>query len=70
MGMYPLETNRGARKLKCQYKVRNTTKKRSARADRAVWEKFVKRRPGIRWDSVVEKVWKDIGGNQEDIYCP
>ena len=22
---------------------------------------------GIRWDSLVEKVWKDIGGNQEEI---
>ena len=24
-------------------------------------------RGGIRWDRVVEKVWKDIGGNQEEI---
>ena len=23
--------------------------------------------PGTRWDSVVEKICKDIGGNQEDI---
>ena len=22
---------------------------------------------GIGWDSVVEKVWKDMGGNQEEI---
>ena len=33
--------------------------------DRAVWQKVTKERAGIRWDSVVEKVWKDRGGNQE-----
>ena len=38
-----------------------------AMADRAVWEKLAKGRAGIRWDSVVEKVWKDIEGNQEEI---
>ena len=36
-------------------------------ADRTVWEKVTKRQAGIRWDSVVEKIWKDIGGNQEEI---
>ena len=38
-------------------------------ANRAVWEKVTKGRAGMRWDSVVEKVWKDIliVGNQEDI---
>ena len=36
-------------------------------ADRAVWEKVTKGRAGIRWDSVVDKVWKDIGGNQQEI---
>ena len=35
--------------------------------DRAVWEKVTKGRAEIRWDSAVEKVWKDIGGNQEEI---
>ena len=34
-------------------------------ADRAVWEKVTKERAGIGWDSVVEKVWKDIGRNQQ-----
>ena len=68
LGMYPLETNRDVRKLKWQYKVRNMPKKRlSVIADRAVWEKVTKGRAGIRWDSVVEKVWKDMGGNQEEI---
>ena len=36
-------------------------------ADRAVWAKVTKGRAGIRWDSVVDKVWKDIGGNQQEI---
>ena len=31
------------------------------------WRKQKKGRAGIRWDSVVEKVWKDIGGNQEEV---
>ena len=42
-------------------------KRLSAIGDIAVWEKVTKGRAGIRWDSVVEKVWKDIGGNQEEI---
>ena len=35
-------------------------------ADRAVWEKVIKGRAGVRWDIIVEKVWNAIGGNQED----
>ena len=42
-------------------------KRLPAIADRAVWEKVTKGRAGTRWDSVVEKVWKDMGGNQEEI---
>ena len=42
-------------------------KRLPAIADRAVWEKGQKGRAGIRWESVVEKVWKDIGGNQREI---
>ena len=41
-----------------------------ATVDRAVWEKVVERRAGLRWDSVAEKVWKDIGGNQEEMMPP
>ena len=41
-------------------------KRLPAIADRAVCEKVTKGRAGIRWGSVVEKVWKDIGGNQEE----
>ena len=36
-------------------------------ANRAVWEKVTKGRAGVRWDNVVEKVWKDTGGKQEEI---
>ena len=32
-----------------------------------MWEKVTKGRAGIRWNSVVEKVWKGIGGNQAEI---
>ena len=42
-------------------------KRLPAIADRAVSDKVTKGRAGIRWDSVVEKVWKDIGGNQGEI---
>ena len=35
--------------------------------DRAVWEKVTKGRAVVIWGRVVEKVWKDIGGNQEEI---
>ena len=33
--------------------------------DRAVWEKITKGR--IRWDNVVEKIWQDLGGDQEEV---
>ena len=68
LGMCPLETNRDVRKLKWQYKVRNMPKKRLPAIDgRAVWEKLTKELAGIRWDSVVDKAWKDIGENQGDM---
>ena len=68
LGTYPLKTNRNVRKLKWQHKVRNMPKKRlPAIADRAVWERVTKGRAGTRWDSVVEKGWRGIGGNQEEI---
>ena len=31
--------------------------------DNAVWEKITKGRAGTRWDIVVDKSWKDIGGD-------
>ena len=49
-------------------KSRSMPKKRlPAIADSAVWEKVTKGRAGIRWDNVVDKVWKEIEGNQEEI---
>ena len=37
-------------------------------AGRAIWEKISRGRAGIRWDNVVEKIWKGLGGgDQEDI---
>ena len=42
-------------------------KRLPAIASRAVWEKVTKGGAALRWDSAVEKVWKDIGGNQEDV---
>ena len=35
--------------------------------DRAVWEKIKKGRAGIGWDNVVEKIWKHLGGDQEEV---
>ena len=42
-------------------------KRLPAIVDRAVWEKITKGRSAIRWDNVVEKIWKDLGGNQEEV---
>ena len=35
--------------------------------DNAVSEKVIKGRSGVRWDNVVEKIWKDVGGDQEEV---
>ena len=49
LGMYPLKTNRDARKLKWQYKVKNMPEKRlPAIFDNALWEKITKGRAGTR----------------------
>ena len=34
---------------------------------RFVWEKRTKGKAGIRWDKVVENIWKEIGGNKNEI---
>ena len=61
LGMYPIKTNKDVRKMKRQHKVRNMPEKKRlpAIADRAVWEKITKGRAGIRWDNVVQKIWKE-----------
>ena len=33
--------------------------------DRGVGEKITKWQAGIRWDNVVEKIWRGLGGDQE-----
>ena len=33
-------------------------------ADRAAWEKTIKGRAGIRWNSVAENIWKDLDNEQ------
>ena len=43
------------------------TKRLPAIANSAVWEKMTKTRPGIRWDNIVDRVWREIGGSQEEI---
>ena len=66
--MYPLETNRDVGKLKWHYKVKSMSEKRlPAIFDSAVWEKITKGRAGTRWDNVVENIWKDIGGDLEEV---
>ena len=35
--------------------------------DRFVWEKRTKGKAGIRWDKVVENIWKEIGRNKKEI---
>ena len=68
LGIYPLEINGDAKKLRWQYKVRNMPEKRlPATADRAICEKITRGRAGIRWDSVVEKIWKNSGGDQDEV---
>ena len=33
--------------------------------DRFVWKKRTKGKAGIRWDKVVENIWKEIGGSKK-----
>ena len=56
------------RKLIWQNKVRDVPEKRlpAIIVDRAAWEKTTRGRAGIRWDNVVDKIWKDLGGDQEE----
>lgn len=42
-------------------------KKLPATVDEAVWEKKMKGQAGIRRNMVVERVWEDTGGNQDEI---
>ena len=63
LGMSPLKTNEDVRELKWQHNVKNMPEKRlPAIVNRAVLENITKGRSGIRWDNVIEKIWKDLGG--------
>ena len=42
-------------------------KRLPAIVDKFVWKKRTKGKAGIRWDKVVENIWKEIGGNKKDI---
>ena len=42
-------------------------KRLPAIVDRFVLEKRTKGKTGIRWDKVVENIWKEIGGNKTEI---
>ena len=56
--------SRGVRKLKWR---RMPEKRWPATVDRAVREKTTEGRTGIRRDNVVEKTWKDLRGDQEEV---
>ena len=57
LGVYPLKTNRDARKLKWQHQARNMPEKRlPVVANSAVWEKVTKGQAEIRWDNVDDNV--------------
>ena len=65
LGMYPLKTIRDVRKMKWQYKAKNMPEKRlPAIVD--MGEK-TKGGAGIRWNDVVEKIWNDLGRDQEGV---
>ena len=67
-GLHPLEIIADGIKVQCQYKARDMPKMRlSAIANGAVWEKVSKWRAGIREDNVVNEVWEDIRGKQEEV---
>ena len=42
------------------------SKRLLAVVDRAVWKKVTKGQP-VRWDKEVEQVWKEIGGNKDEV---
>ncbi|CAM9321845.1 unnamed protein product [Sphacelaria rigidula] len=42
-------------------------KRLPAVVNEVVWKKSTKGNAGIRWDRVMEKVWKEEGGNQDEI---
>ena len=52
--------------MKWHYRVKNVQGKiLPAIVDRFVWKKRTKGKAGIRWDKVVENVWKEIRNKKE-----
>ena len=45
-------------------------KRLRATIDGTIWQKVTKGQDGIKWDSVVENVWAEIGVNQDEIMSP
>ncbi|CAB1099601.1 unnamed protein product [Ectocarpus sp. CCAP 1310/34] len=65
LGMYSLKTKRDMQKLNWQYKVSRMSDDRlPAMVDKAAWGKATPGKKGIRWDKVVERVWKEIGDEE------
>ena len=67
LGVYPLKTNRDVRMWKWQYRNNMPEKRLPTIVDGAVWEKRTRGRAGTKWDNVVEKLWKELGGDQEEV---
>ncbi|CAB1099916.1 unnamed protein product [Ectocarpus sp. CCAP 1310/34] len=68
LGMYSLKTKRDMQKLNWQYKVSRMSDDRlPAMVDKAAWGKATPGKKGIRWDKVVERVWKEIGDEEETL---
>ena len=55
--------------MKWHHRIKNMQGKRlPAIVDRFVWKKRTKWKAGIRWDKVVENIWKEIiGGNKNEM---
>lgn len=67
-GIHPFGINMGVRKLLGQYSVKNVHRRRlTGTVDEDVCKKMTKEQGGIRWGSVIERVWKGTGGTEGEI---
>ena len=65
--LYPHKRARDVRLSKWKFQTRNMPKTRlPAMVDRAAWKEVTNKRAVRRWDRVFGKVWKEIGGTQEE----
>ena len=67
--MCPLDTNRDARQLTGRCQVKRMPEKRlpAIQLIELYGKKGTRGGAGVRCDSVVEKLWKEKGGNQEEM---